>query len=118
MRYVKTVHLKHQVRPAQYFYSLHLVPFRKVSSRRINIEETVYNFWSFPPVRKRDYLAAFPLERIDHFIVFEYLEARQYLQLRTDKIYRLKDFKMQPRKIDYPFDDWVLKKKEKRHEHN
>lgn len=108
MRYVKTVHLKYQVRPAQYFYSLHLVPFRKVSSRRINIEGTVYNFWSFPPVKKRDYLAAFPLEKVDHFIVFEYVYPDQYLQLSTSKVYKLTDFKMETRKIDYPSNDLLL----------
>ena len=118
MRYVKTVYLKHQVRPAQYFYSLHLIPFRKVSSKRINIEGTIYNFWSFPPVKKRDYLAAFPLEKVDHFIVFEYVYPNQYLQLQPNKIYELTDFKMQTRKIDYPFDDWLPKKEGTKHEHN
>jgi hypothetical protein len=118
MRYVKTVHLKHQVRPAQYFYSLHLVPFRKVSSKRINIEGTIYNFWSFPPIKKRDYVAAFPLEKIDHFLIFEYIYPKQYLQLRTDKIYKVSDFRMEPKKIEYIYDDWQPKTKEDKDEHN
>lgn len=113
MRYVKTVHLNEHIRPAQYCYSFHLIPFRKLPSKRINIEGTVYNFWSFPPVKKRDYLAAFLLEKIDHFIVFEYIYPNQYSLLSTSKVYKLTDFKMETRKIDYPFDDWLLKKEGK-----
>jgi DNA modification methylase len=86
MRYVKTVRLKHQMRPAQYFYSLHLVPFRRVTSNRINIEGIIYNLWSFPPIKKRDYLAAFPLEKIDHFILLEYTDPVQYLSLSSKKV--------------------------------
>ncbi|OTN90304.1 hypothetical protein A5819_002804 [Enterococcus sp. 7E2_DIV0204] len=106
MRYVKTVHLKDHIRPAQYFYSLHLVPFRKVSSKRINIEGTVYNFWSFPKIKKRDYLIAFPLKKIDHFIVFEYVDPYQYLTLSSKKVYQKTDFKMQKKKVEYIYDDW------------
>ncbi|EOL45839.1 hypothetical protein I580_01937 [Enterococcus caccae ATCC BAA-1240] len=106
MRYVKTVYLNEYIRPAQYFYSLHLVPFRKVSSKRVNIEGTVYNFWSIPKIKKRDYLLAFPLEKIDHFIVLEYTDPYQYLTLPTNKVYKRTDFKMKKRRVEYIYDDW------------
>ena len=106
MRYVKTVYLNQHIRPAQYFYSLHLVPFRKISSKRLNIEDTIYNMWSFPKIKKRDYLAAFPLEKIDHFLVFEYTDQYQYLSLSSKKIYQKTDFKMKTRQVEYLFDDW------------
>ncbi|MGM0216927.1 hypothetical protein [Enterococcus sp. AZ126] len=105
MRYVKTVHLKEHIRPAQYFYSLNLVPFRKVSSKRLNIEGTIYNLWAFPKIKKRDYLLAFPLEKIDHFIVLEYTDQQQYLTLPTNKVYKRTDFKMKTRQVEYLFDD-------------
>ena len=106
MRYVKTVHLKEHLRPAQYFYSLQLVPFHKVSSKRLYIEGTIYNLWSFPKIKKKDYLAAFPLEKIDHFLVLEYTDPYQYLTLSSKKNYKLTDFKMETRRVEYIFDQW------------
>lgn len=94
MRFIKRVELNSPTRPAQFFYSLKLIPFRRLISKRIDIEGTVYNFWLFPSKNKRKYIAAFPVENVNHFLVFEYREISQ-CYLSTQKEYKLSDFDME-----------------------
>lgn len=91
MKFIKRVDFEQSIMPAHFFYERQLLPFRRLSSTRINIEGSYYNFWRFTTKHlDRYFIAAFPVENVNHLLLFE--TTKNYNYVRHSREYKLKEF--------------------------
>ena len=91
MRFLKREDFGECIRPAQFCMQHRLKGFRRYTAGTIVIDEIEYSWWAY---FSEQYCLAFPVEEINHVLLFE-MDYKQSLPLTTpysNKHYKLTDF--------------------------